>query len=62
MQVTAKLAVVKVAGAICSVKVAVIEELIGTPVVGPGVVVAGTVRNTEGLVVSGAEPVVKLHP
>jgi hypothetical protein len=50
-----------VAGAIASVKVAVIAELTGTPVVGPGVVVAGTVSVTPGRVVSAEAPVVNFH-
>jgi hypothetical protein len=48
-----------VAGAISSVKIALMAVLPGTPVVGPGVEVAGTVSTTRGRVESGAAPVVK---
>src|SRR5688572_4741353 len=44
-----------------SVNVAVTAVLAGTPAVGPGVLVAGTVSATRGRVVSGATPVVKLQ-
>ena len=58
---TVKLAPLMVVGAIFSVKAAVTDELMGTPVVGPGVVVAGTVSNTLGRVVPNVTPVVKCH-
>ena len=45
-------------GAMSSVNRALIAELVATPVVGPGFVVAGTVITTLGLVVSGAAAVV----
>ena len=57
-QVTVKLVPVIVAGAMSSVKTAVMAVLAGTPAVGPGLVVAGTVSATLGRVVSGATPVV----
>jgi hypothetical protein len=44
-----------------SVKAAEMAELMDTPVVGPGMVVAGTLRVTRGRVVSGVRPVVKVH-
>ena len=56
-----KLAPLMVVGAIDSVKVAEIAELLGTPVVGPGAVVTGTVNWTLGRVVSVVAPVVKCH-
>ena len=58
---TVKLAPLIVAGAISSEKTAVIAVLVGTPVVGPGMVVAGIVIVTLGLVVSGANPVVNVQ-
>ena len=58
MQVTVKLAAVIVAGAILLVKIAVTARLLGTPVVGPGIVVAGAVENTRGRVTSRGVPTV----
>jgi hypothetical protein len=40
-----------------SVKTALIALLVDTPAVGPGAVVAGTVNDTLGRVVSGTTPV-----
>ena len=57
VQVTVKLAAVIVGGDISSLNTALIEVLLGTPTVGPGVVVAGTVNITLGLVVSALAPV-----
>ena len=61
VQVSVKLVELIVAGAICLVNAALMAELIGTAVVGPGVVVAGTVNWTRGRVVSSVSPVVKCH-
>jgi hypothetical protein len=58
VQVTVKLAAVIVAGAILLVKIAVTARLLGTPVVGPGIVVAGAVENTRGRVTSTGVPTV----
>ena len=55
------LAALIVAGAMSSLNTALIAEFVGTPGVTPGVVVAGTVSTTRGLVVSGAAPVVNCH-
>jgi hypothetical protein len=52
VQVTVKFAPITVAGAKFLVNVAVIAELLGTPRVGPGVLVAGLVINTRGRVTS----------
>jgi hypothetical protein len=60
-QVTKKFVVVIVAGATSSLKIALIAELLGTPVVGPGIVVIGAVAVTVGRVVSEVRPVVKVH-
>ena len=56
--VTTKDAAVIVAGTTSSVNSAEIATLVGTPVVGPGVVVAGTVDTTRGRVASVVAPVV----
>ena len=56
-----KLAPLIVAGAISSENTAVIAVLVPTPVVSPGIVVAGMVIVTLGLVVSGAKPVVNVQ-
>jgi hypothetical protein len=50
-----------VAGAISLVKAAAMAELVATPAVGPGIVVAGAVEVIPGRVVSGGTPVVKCH-
>jgi hypothetical protein len=50
-----------VAGFISSLKLATIAVLLGTPGVGPGIVVTGTVNVTRGRVVSDVAPVVNLH-
>src|SRR5450759_2888049 len=50
-----------VAGAISLLNVAVIAVLTNTPVVGPGLVVAGMVLVTVGRVISASRPVVKVH-
>jgi hypothetical protein len=47
-----------VAGAMASVNTAAIDALVGAPAVGPGVLVAGVVNVTRGLIASGAEPAV----
>jgi hypothetical protein len=60
-QVTVKLVPVSVAGVTSSLKMALIVELFGTPVVGPGIVVTGEVVITVGRVVSSAKPVVNVH-
>jgi hypothetical protein len=57
--VTVKVAVVIVAGFISVVKAASMAELVGTPVVGPGMVVTGAVDVTPGRVVADDAPVVK---
>src|ERR1041385_972754 len=56
--VTKKLAVLIVEGSIASLKVVLMLWLIATPVAA----LAGSVELTVGRVVSGAAPVVKLHP
>jgi hypothetical protein len=56
-----KLVPLIVLGAMSSVKTATIEEFVAAPAVGPGLVVAGTVRLTRGLVESGSGPVVNVH-
>ena len=56
--VSVKLAAPIDAGAMSSLKIALIAELLGKPAVGPGVVVAGTVSTTRGRVVSAVTPVV----
>jgi len=56
-----KVAAVIVAGFISSLKLATIAVLLGTPGVGPGIVVTGTVNVTRGRVVSDVAPVVNLH-
>jgi hypothetical protein len=58
VQVTVKLVPVIVAGAKLFVKTAIMAELLGTPTVGPGVVVAGEVMDTRGRVRSEGEPTV----
>lgn len=60
-QVTVKLDALIVAGAMSSEKVAVTPVLVATPVVGPGLDVAGTVSVTLGRVVSVADPVVNVQ-
>lgn len=55
---TVKVAGKNVAGAMDSVNTAMIDEFIGAPVVGPGVVVAGAVSVTRGLIASGEVPAV----
>ena len=61
VQVTVKLVFETLAGAIFSEKAALIAILAGTPTVGPGAVVAGTVDATRGRVASTALPVVKIQ-
>ena len=56
--VTTKLALVIVAGTTSSVNSTEIATLVGTPAVGPGVVVTGTVDATRGRVASVVAPVV----
>ena len=58
-QVRVKLAVFRLPGAIASVKTALTAVLAGTLINGPGLVVAGTVKETRGRVVSEVIPVVK---
>jgi hypothetical protein len=60
-QVNVKLVAVIVAGAIALLKTTAIAELLGTPVVGPGVVVAGTVVTTRGRVASEVAAVVNVQ-
>ncbi len=61
-QVTVKLGATIVAGAMDSVNTAITDALVAAPVVGPGLVVAGEVSVTRGLIVSAAVPaVMKLH-
>ena len=60
-QVTVKLVALKVAGVISSLNTALIVVLLGTPIVGPGEVVAGTVSVTRGRVALAATPVVNVH-
>ena len=50
-----------VAGEMSSVNTAEMAVLVATPVVGPGVVVAGTVEITPGRVVSAVNAVLKLQ-
>ena len=50
-----------VAGAMSLVNAAVIAALTGSPAVGPGLVVAGSVRSTLGRVVSAVTPVLNCH-
>ncbi len=61
MQLSVKLLAPKVAAAMSSVNTALRAALVATPVVGPGVVVAGTVSATRGRVVSASTPVVNCH-
>ena len=58
---TVKLLALRLAGLMSSLNTALIRELLGTPVVGPGVLVAGTVNVTRGRVELPAAPVVKVH-
>ena len=58
---TVKLAAVIVAADISSLNAALIAVLLGTPVVGPGAVVVGTVKVTLGFVALALEPVVNVH-
>jgi len=58
-QVSVKVLPVIDAGAMSSVNTAEIALLVATPAVGPGLVVAGTVSETLGRVVSARTPVVK---
>jgi hypothetical protein len=60
-QVTVKLLALIVAGAILLVKMAVMALLLGTPRVGPGIVVAGTVNEIWGRVASVVAAVVNCH-
>jgi len=55
---TVKLLALMVDGAIASVNATVIAEFVGTPAVGPGVVVVGTVSSTPGRVRLAVPPVV----
>jgi hypothetical protein len=50
-----------VAGDMSSLNAALMAELAGTPVVGPGLSVAGLVSSTLGRVVSTVAPVVNVH-
>jgi hypothetical protein len=59
--VTVKLPPVMVLSAMSSVKDATTSELMGTPCVGPGFVVAGMVVVTLGAVTSGEPAVVNVH-
>jgi hypothetical protein len=61
VQVRVKLLAEIVAGDMFSEKMALTAILIGTLVVGPGVLVVGTVKVTLGRVMSVVLPVVKCH-
>jgi hypothetical protein len=58
VQVTVKVAPLIVAGAMSLVKVALMALLLGMPVVGPGIVVAGKVVDTRGRVRSAGDATV----
>jgi hypothetical protein len=61
VQATVKLAAERVAGDMSLLNTALMAVLLGTPVVGPGVVVAGTVIVTRGRDKSALAPVVNVH-
>jgi hypothetical protein len=61
VQVTVKVVAFMVAGDMSSLNAALMAELAGTPVVGPGLSVAGLVSSTLGRVVSSVAPVVNVH-
>jgi hypothetical protein len=58
VHVTVKLVPMIVAGAMSLVKTALMAELLGTPGVGPGMVVAGLVTDTRGRVTSEGDATV----